>query len=364
MRFALNEVNPTALDDSTKGLLVGQPKSAAPRRRLSIPAPLIALLERHLSDRGPRPRDVTLSRPRVAKLADLRKVVGQRGAAGPIEPQLDGRLGLGVPRRDDRARARECELSNSARAGGDPLRRCVGSRAVQTFLFADLAGFTALTESHGDEQGADLAADFCAAVRSLLPQDAEVVKNIGDAVMVRCPQAAEAVPLGLRIVCEGGAQHGFPVIRVGMHTGPAVERQGDWFGTAVNVAARVSGRAAGGEMLLSERTREAAGSVPDVQLVDHGWVDLRNVAEPVHLYAARWADAADSAPYPSIRCAGWQWSRRAAPAAWSTRAATTPSARSSALLGSLGAGPLCHAPAARTRRWLWSSVDPDTRHGA
>lgn len=156
-----------------------------------------------------------------------------------------------------------------------------------TFLFADLAGFTALTEAMGDADAADLAADFCAAVQELLPDyGAEQVKAIGDAVMIRADEASQAVRLGLRIVNHIGGQHYFPIVRAGMSTGPAVERDGDWFGTTVNVAARVSGVAGGGEVLLTETTREAAGPAEDFELRERGRRSLRNVVEPVLLYAA------------------------------------------------------------------------------
>src|SRR5918993_5650665 len=131
---------------------------------------------------------------------------------------------------------------------------------VQTFLFADLSGFTALTEAHGDEQAADLVGGFCAAVRQVLAaHEAQEVKAIGDALMLRAGDAAAAIRLGLHIVHDVGAQHGFPLVRVGMHTGPAVGRDGDWFGATVNLAARVSAAAAGGEALVTATTRTAAG---------------------------------------------------------------------------------------------------------
>jgi class 3 adenylate cyclase len=87
--------------------------------------------------------------------------------------------------------------------------------AVQTFLFADLSGFTALTEAHGDEQAADLVGGFCVAVRQLLAaHQAQEVKTIGDALMLRTSDAAAAIRLGLCIVHDVGAQHGFPLVRV------------------------------------------------------------------------------------------------------------------------------------------------------
>lgn len=162
-----------------------------------------------------------------------------------------------------------------------------GELPINTFLFADLAGFTALTEAHGDDQAADLARDFCASVRRLLPEhEAKEVKAIGDALMLRGAAAPRAVRLGLRIVHEVGAQHGIPSVRVGMHTGPAVERDGDWFGATVNVAARVSALAAGGDVLLTEATRAAAGELVDIDLRERGRQSLKNVAEPLTLYEA------------------------------------------------------------------------------
>jgi len=112
------------------------------------------------------------------------------------------------------------------------------------------------------------------------------VKTIGDAVMIRIGSAAKGVRLGLRVVQEVGAQHGFPSIRVGMHTGPATERSSDWFGATVNTAARVSGVATGGEVLVTRATREAADQVEGIDFQERGRHELKNVSAPVSLYAA------------------------------------------------------------------------------
>jgi adenylate cyclase len=178
-----------------------------------------------------------------------------------------------------------------------------GSRSVvQTFLFADLSGFTALTEAHGDEQAVDLVDGFCVAVRGLLAaHQAQEVKSIGDALMLRSADAAAAIRLGLCIVHDVGTQHGFPLVRVGMHTGPAVERGaggGDWFGATVNLAARVSAAAAGGEALVTAATREAAGQLTGVELRERGRWAFRNVAEPVLVYTAVRQGARSSAGLP------------------------------------------------------------------
>jgi adenylate cyclase len=163
----------------------------------------------------------------------------------------------------------------------------VAPHGQHTFLFADLAGFTALTEAMGDDDAADLAGEFCELVRELAPDHrAETIKTIGDALMLRVDDAGDAIRLALRVVNDIGGQHRWPTVRAGMHTGPATEREGDWFGATVNIAARVSGLAGGDEVLLTQQTRDAADELGDIELHDHGRHTLRNVTEPVVLYAA------------------------------------------------------------------------------
>ena len=163
---------------------------------------------------------------------------------------------------------------------------------IHTFLFADLAGFTALTEAHGDEAAADLVGRFCRAISDLLPTNAERVKSIGDAVLVRADHAADALHLALRIVGEVGGRPEFPVVRAGLHTGPAVERDGDWFGATVNLAARIAGAAGDDEVLLSEATRAAAADA-GIVFESRGKHRMRNVSAEVTLFAASVAGARD-----------------------------------------------------------------------
>jgi adenylate cyclase len=153
-----------------------------------------------------------------------------------------------------------------------------------TFLLADLAGYTALTEAHGDERAADVAADFVHAVRRLLTEyEGEEVKALGDALLLRLASAGDALALARRIVCEVGTSHAALGVRIGVHTGTAVERDGDWFGSAVNVAARVADRAQAGEVMLTAAALAAAGGQVEVLRRDPAL--LKNVRQPVELYA-------------------------------------------------------------------------------
>lgn len=159
--------------------------------------------------------------------------------------------------------------------------------ARHTFLFTDLVGFTALTAAQGDDRAADVALEFYGHVRGLLDRHhAEEVKAIGDALMLRCDDAGAAVRLGLEIVDTLDALEGFPPVRVGVYTGPAVTRAGDWYGTTVNVAARLCAAAGGGEVLVGEATAEAAGRMKGAALGERRLHWLKNVTEPIGAHIA------------------------------------------------------------------------------
>ncbi len=158
---------------------------------------------------------------------------------------------------------------------------------TSTFVFADLAGYTALTEAHGDERAAEVAASFCDELRALLcDYGAEEVKTVGDALIVRVPDAGQALQLAAQVVWDFGARDRTLGVRVGMHTGTAVRRGDDWFGSAVNVASRIADLAYAGEVILSAATRDAASSsLPAGQLQSRGRRSLKHVREPVEIFA-------------------------------------------------------------------------------
>jgi adenylate cyclase len=168
--------------------------------------------------------------------------------------------------------------------------------ATHTFLFADLVGFTALAELEGDDRALEVALGLQRSVRGMLEEhSAEQVKAIGDGLMLRCAEPRAAILLGLRLVEEIDGDNGFPPVRVGIHTGPALASEGDWYGRTVNVAARLCSVAPGGEVMVSESTRDAAGNLPGVEWSDRELHWLRNVSEPVGTYLASCPEAAGEA---------------------------------------------------------------------
>ena len=148
--------------------------------------------------------------------------------------------------------------------------------------FADLAGYTRMTEELGDEHAVDVVERFVAEVEQSLPEDARIIKTIGDAVMV---VGSDAAALAGWAVAFQAAQTVRPLPRIGMHFGEVVYRDGDYFGREVNQAARVSARSAAGEVLVTRPVVEAAG--PDIAFERIGEVRLKGFSEATELFVAR-----------------------------------------------------------------------------
>ena len=148
--------------------------------------------------------------------------------------------------------------------------------------FADLAGYTRLTEEAGEEQAVDVVERFVAGVEGTLPDDARVIKTIGDEVMIVASDPAALVDWAVgyqRLAAESR-----PRPRIGMHLGAALYRDGDYYGRAVNLAARVAARAAGGEVLVTHPVVEAAGDHLAFERI--GEVTLKGFTEPTELFVA------------------------------------------------------------------------------
>jgi class 3 adenylate cyclase len=156
---------------------------------------------------------------------------------------------------------------------------------LHTFLFADISGYSTLTELEGDEAAAEAAISFAAEVSRLAAEhQTDVVRRIGDAVMVHGLNAAETLELGLRL--QTVSWHlGLPPVHTGIHTGPALEREGDWWGATVNVTARVAAAAEAGQLLVTEPAKLAAGELNDANFTALGALQLKNISAPVPVYS-------------------------------------------------------------------------------
>jgi class 3 adenylate cyclase/YHS domain-containing protein len=164
-----------------------------------------------------------------------------------------------------------------------------------TFAFLDLAGFTALTETHGDEAAAALIERFGTLVADALANEARLVSIVGDGAFLAAAGPAEALRVLERLLRLLHNERDFPMLRAGLHHGEAAERGGQFYGNAVNIAARIAGYARGGQVLCSE-TVVAAARASGVPTQSLGSVSLKNLREPLELFSLGVASA--DAPDP------------------------------------------------------------------
>ena len=157
------------------------------------------------------------------------------------------------------------------------------ARVSMAFCFVDLTGFTRYTEEAGDEEALDLIERFVDTVEATLPAEATLVKTIGDEVMVVSPDRLPLIEWAvgfLRLFQER------PQPRVGIHYGAAVFRDGDYFGSDVNLAHRVVSRALGGEVLVTEAMVEEIEESEYLRFDPIGDVSLKGFPKPTSLYIA------------------------------------------------------------------------------
>lgn len=150
--------------------------------------------------------------------------------------------------------------------------------------FADLAGYTKLTEEQGEAQAVDAVERFVETVEQTLPIDARVIKTLGDEVMVVGADAATLT--GWAVGLGGELPNGSPPPRIGIHSGAALYRDGDYYGREVNRAARVVARAAGGEVLVTRPVVDAAARQDGLDFELIGEVVLKGFNHPTELFLA------------------------------------------------------------------------------
>jgi class 3 adenylate cyclase len=151
--------------------------------------------------------------------------------------------------------------------------------------FLDLTGYTRLTEERGDQAAADLASRLRALVRQTsLERGGEVIKWLGDGVMTYFPDPGSSVVSSLEMV-ERAKSGSLPPARVGIHAGPVIFQEGDYFGRTVNIASRIADYASPGEVVVSQEVVEA---IPEggLRFDEIGSVDLKGVEGAPRLFRA------------------------------------------------------------------------------
>jgi adenylate cyclase len=156
--------------------------------------------------------------------------------------------------------------------------------------FADMAGYTRLTEERGDEEAVATVERFVETVSRTLPADARVIKTLGDEVMIVAADPVAltdwAVRFARRPARKGESRPADPPPRIGIHHGDALYRDGDYYGREVNQAARVVARASGGEVLVTRAVVDAAAGVDGLLFERIGEVGLKGFSQPTELFQA------------------------------------------------------------------------------
>jgi adenylate cyclase len=149
--------------------------------------------------------------------------------------------------------------------------------------FADLAGYTRFTEEEGEEEALSSVERFVEGVTNTLPDDARVVKTIGDAVMVVGQDIRALVDWAVGFVSLFDER---PEPRIGLHLGTTLYRDGDYFGRDVNLTSRVVARARGGEVLVTDSVVDAVRDAGHLSFEGIGQVKLKGFDEPRQLCRA------------------------------------------------------------------------------
>ncbi len=197
-------------------------------------------------------------------------------AAPTFGPMLEALLSLELRRSFD------TEAVNAAERAAGILP---GARQM-TVCFADLAGFTTLGEALPPEDLERVANRLGELAHDVSPLPVRFVKSIGDAVMLVCADPLPLVIAALDLL-DAAAAYDLPPLRVGVATGCAVTRAGDWFGSPVNVASRVTAAAEPGSMLVAESTRDLIDSASSFELLPVGARQLKGVSGDVKLFEVR-----------------------------------------------------------------------------
>jgi adenylate cyclase len=159
------------------------------------------------------------------------------------------------------------------------------AKTVGAIVFADLTGYTRLTEEAGDEVAAAISVELAALVKEVaVHHDGEVVKMLGDGVCFHFRDPRDAVLASLEIVRSVGPR-GLPPAHIGVNAGPVIYDEGDYFGRTVNIAARIASEAGPEEVLVGEAVLATGGS-DGVSFEERGMADLKGIADPVPLYRA------------------------------------------------------------------------------
>lgn len=154
----------------------------------------------------------------------------------------------------------------------------------RVFVFVDIAGFSALTEAHGDVEAARLIQRFARAMRRLSAPHGRLVKSMGDGALIVFDDARTAIRFADALISDVELMPERPGIKVGMNRGEAVEINGDYLGHAVNIAARVASQADSCQVLITAAVHGTLAGEEAFSWQSLGSRKLKNIAAPIELF--------------------------------------------------------------------------------
>lgn len=170
-----------------------------------------------------------------------------------------------------------------------------GQNVTATFCFVDIAGYTALTDSHGERAAADLVDEFTRLIHSAVEARGDVQEFVGDQAFLVFPDPLAALAVIRALYLDVAGLWDFPKLRTGIHHGPALYRSRRYFGSTINMAARTAAHAGGGEILCTAPVAEALAGAhcPTLSINPIGKVKLKNLPREVDLYRIGLKDLTD-----------------------------------------------------------------------
>ena len=158
-------------------------------------------------------------------------------------------------------------------------------RQVEACVFADLSGYTRMTEESGDEVAAQVSLKLAEVVSEIASRHrGSVVKMLGDGVHFHFKDPHDAVMASLEIV-DAVAPAGLPPAHIGVNAGPIIYDEGDYFGRTVNIAARIASQAGPDQVFVGEDVLRHI-TPTGFRLVEVGAFELKGIAQPVTLFEA------------------------------------------------------------------------------
>lgn len=158
------------------------------------------------------------------------------------------------------------------------------SQQQLAFLIADLSGYTALAEAHGDLSAAQVVERYGDIVLSALSGESELVERVGDEVLIVSPVVEGVIETAVSLRAKIEQEPLFPSMHAGLHAGTALKQGNHYFGIALNLTSRLAAHARGGQILCTDEVADRAQKVARLKVLSLGEVQFKNIVNPVAIF--------------------------------------------------------------------------------